>query len=129
MKIKNTKGNILTENIIFIILNLVFITILILFIFSRISGASLLEEKYSKQISLMVDASEPGMTIYLNMEDALKTAKKNNVPVEGIVKIKGNLVTVDLRGKGGYSYSFFNGVKATANFDTEKKDAYFFFIR
>ncbi len=122
------KGNILTENIIFIVLNLAFITILLIFLFSKTESASVLEEKYAKQIALLIDAAEPLMTIHLNMEDALDVAEKENFPAGEIVKITGNLVTVKLREDGGYSYSFFNDVEANANFDTLNKKEYYFVI-
>ena len=61
------RGQILVENIVFIILNLVFLTILILFIFSKSGSEANLEEKYSKQIALIIDSAKPGMTIHLNM--------------------------------------------------------------
>ena len=122
------KGNILTENIIFIVLNLAFIAILLIFLFSKTESASVLEEKYAKQIALLIDAAEPLMTIHLNMEDALDVAEKENFPAGEIVKITGNLVTVKLREDGGYSYSFFNDVEANANFDTLNKKEYYFVI-
>ena len=103
------RGQILVENIIFIILNLVFLTILILFISSKSGGEAVLEEKYSKQIALIIDSAKPGMIIHLNMENAIKKAKNNGFK-ENIVSISGNTVTVKLREKGEYPYSFFNDV-------------------
>ncbi|MDP2628748.1 MAG: hypothetical protein Q8P15_02535 [Nanoarchaeota archaeon] len=125
---KNKRGNILTENIIFIVLNLAFITILLLFLFSRTGDASVLEEKYAKQIALLIDAAEPIMTIHLSMEDAIEIAEKENFPAGEIVKITGNVVTVKLGEDGGYSYSFFNDVDANANFDTLNKKEYYFVV-
>ncbi len=110
INIKNRRGNILTENIIFIILNLVFLSILIAFLVSRMSAAAVLEEMHAKQIALMIDSAEPGMTINLNMENAIKIAKKSGISLSDIVMINDNVVTVKLREKGGYSYSFFNNV-------------------
>ena len=127
-KSKGKKGNILTENIIFIVLNLVFITILLIFLFTKTGSAAVLEERYAKQIALLIDASEPVMTIYLDMEDAIKTAEKEDFPVGEIVKITGNLVNVRLRDGSGYTYSFFNDVEANANFDTLNKKEYYFVI-
>jgi hypothetical protein len=104
------RGNILTENIIFIVLNLVFFTILILFLFSRMGDAAVLEEKYAKQIALIIDSAKPGMEISLNMEDAVE--KANDKEWKGkIVSISDNIVTVKLTDGGGYSYSFFNNVE------------------
>ena len=118
------RGNILTENIIFIVLNLVFITILLLFLFSKTGDASVLEEKYAKQIALMIDAAEPVMTIHLNMEDAIEIAERENFPTNQIVTRTGNIITVKLRENGGYSYSFFNDVNVNANLEDDKKGYY-----
>lgn len=104
----NRKGNILTGNIVFLILNLVFISILIVFVFTKMGGAAVLEEKYSKQIALMIDSARENMVIELEMGDAFKIAEKENIALENVVVIEGNVVTVNLRDKGGYSYSFFN---------------------
>ena len=103
------KGEILTENIIFIVLNLIFLTILILFLFSRMGSAAVLEEKYSKQIALVLDSAKPGMVIHINMEDAIKEAKKElgKDKIEELVVINKNIVTVKLQKGVGYSYSFF----------------------
>ncbi len=125
---KNRKANVLTENIIFIVLNLVFLSILILFLFSRIGSAAVLEEKYAKQIALIVDSAKPGMTIHLNMEDAIEKANKEGRNLQNIVFIQDNIVTVQLRGEGGYSYSFFNDVQVNANLDTTNNEEYFFVI-
>lgn len=104
------EGTILIENIVFIILNLLFITILVLFIFRQGNGAILLEQSYAKNIALIIDSARPVTEIKLNMEDAFKLAEKNGIKREDIVKIDKNLVTVKLSEKGGYQYSFFNDV-------------------
>jgi len=109
-KLVNKKGNILTENIIFIILNLIFLSILIIFLFSKTGTAALLEEKYAKQIALILDSAEPGMIISLNMGDAIKIANKENRDLNNIVSVQDNIVKVQLDEKGEYSYSFFNNI-------------------
>jgi hypothetical protein len=68
------------------------------------------EEMYAKKIALIIDSAKPGMSISLNMKDAVDQAKKEDYLNKKIVMINGNTVTVKLREKGGYSYSFFNDV-------------------
>lgn len=109
------KANILTENIIFIVLNIAFLTVLILFLFSKIGSAAILEEKYAKQIALILDSAKPEMQIKLNMEDAIKE-KEDDIELKNIVSIVGNTVTVKLREDGGYSYSFFNEVNVEGKY-------------
>lgn len=127
MKRKNKNGKILVENIIFIILNLVFLTILMVFIVSKTGSAAVLEEKYAKQIALMIDTAKPGMEIHLNVEDALEKAKNENWE-ESIIQINKNVVRVQLREKGGYEYSFFNEVQVDVFPDTLNEGEYFFRI-
>lgn len=115
------RGQILVENIIFIVLNLIFLTILILFLYSKTGGEAILEEKYSKQIALLIDSAKPGMEIHLNMEDAIEKAEENNWDKNKIVSISGNTVTVKLREKGGNSYLFFNDITVSRPYlDKEK---------
>lgn len=125
---KVKRGNILTENVVSIVFILVFLAVLLLFLYSKTSSTAILEEKYSKQIALMIDASEPVMTMNLTMQDAVKEAQKNNYPVDKIVTIIGNIVTVRLKDDKGYSYSFFNDVNANANFNSISKTGYYFVI-
>lgn len=111
------RGNILTENIIFIILNLVFLTILIVFLFLKVGGAADYEEKYAKQIALLIDSAEPVTEIEIKMQKALEEARNNGFSEEelkSIINIQGNIVNVKLREKGGYEYSFFNNVNANS---------------
>ena len=100
------------ESIIFIVLNLVFITILVLFLLKQGSGAVVLEESYSKQIALLIDAGKPGMIIKLDLEDGFDLARKNNLPLEEVLNCNGTAVRVKLGHDGGSDYSFFNDVNA-----------------
>jgi len=127
------KGNILTQNLIFIILNLVFLSILVVFLVSKTGGAAVLEERYAKQIALMLDSAEPGMIISLNMKDAIKIAKKEKRDLNNeVLFIQDNIVKVQLREKGGYSYSFFNDLDYGTDFsfylNKSSGKEYIFFI-
>ncbi len=119
------RGQILAETTIFISLNLIFLTILILFVVSRTGTDASVEEKYAKQIALMIDAAEPVMVIQLNMKDVIEKGKENGW--NDIVLIKGNNVTVKMREKGGFTYSFFNDVVVTTN-KTLDGEKYFFTV-
>jgi len=106
------KGEILVENIIFIVLNLVFLTILVLFLINQGNGAIFMEKFYSKQISLLIDSSSPGAIMQLNLEKPKKVAEKNGIAFDKMVVIDldKRLVTVSLKDKSSYSYSYFNDV-------------------
>ena len=111
----NKRGaTILTESVIFILLNLLFFSILILFLYNKATGAALLEESYAKQIALLIDSAKPNMVIFLNMENAFIEAEKEKIDFKEIVYISegSNRIVVKL-GDGnrkGYVYSFFNNV-------------------
>ena len=128
MRMINKKGNVLTQNLIFIILNLVFLSILIIFLFSKMGSAAILEEKYAKQIALILDSAEPGMIISLNMEDAIKIAEKENQDLNDIISVQDNIVTVQLREKGYYSYSFFNDIDFSIYLNTSSVKEYIIFV-
>jgi hypothetical protein len=120
------KGQIIAENLVFIILNLIFLTILITFVILRTGTDASVEEKYAKQIALMIDAAEPNMTIFLNMENAIDKGKKNGI--NEIISVNENKVTVKVRDTGGYSYHFFNDVAVGAHKNFQNENEYFFFV-
>ena len=124
---RGRRGTIIVENIIFIVLNVLFILTLTLFLSSKTGNSAVLEEVYAKQIALIIDSAKPGMVISLNMHDAVERAKKDwgENKIDSIVYISGNLVTVKLRERGGYSYSFFNDVEATTYFDNDAQEYIF----
>ena len=126
----SNKGNILTENIIFIVLNLIFFAILIIFLFSKTGSGAVLEEKYAKQIALIIDSAEPEMIINLNMEDAIKIAQKENRNLNNVVSIQDNVVKVQLGEKEGYGYSFFSNIDVSVypNTASEPVKEYVIFI-
>ena len=108
--IKRKRGTFLAENIIFIVLNLAFLIILMLFLFKQGSGAILLEQSYAKQIALLINSAPAGTEIQINMQEGFELADKNKVNRADVVNIYGNIVKVKLSEKGGYEYSFFNDV-------------------
>ncbi len=131
---KKKGSTLLTENVIFIILNVVFIAILVVFLVSKINNVSTMQEKYAKEIALSLDSAMPGMIITMNMSDAMDAAKKNlgEKNLNETVNIQGNMVTVKLQDGKGYSYSFFNDLnmsKPVSNYYFDKKNnAWVFFV-
>ena len=81
------RGEILAENLIFIILNLVFVVIIVLFLLKQGSGATILENTYSKQIALVLDSAKPNTLIKLNLEDLKEVSDKNKLDFKEVLKI------------------------------------------
>ena len=120
------RGTILLENIIFMVLNIIFITILILFIVSKTGSAAILEEKYAKQIALVLDSANPTSEIKLDLSKAIKRSDKEHFPKKQVVTIRNNLVTVRLKEGAGYSYSFFKTLNL--NYSMTQNDELAIFI-
>ncbi len=122
--IRDKKGDVLVGEVIFLVLNLVFLSILIIFVISKTNDSALLEEKYAKQIALIIDSAKPGMIIHINMEDAIKKAQGEKQDIADIVRKNDNVITIKLKEKGDYSYSFFNDVGVNVYLDTENNKEY-----
>jgi hypothetical protein len=115
-KPKGKKGELLIENIVFMILNLAFLSILVLFLMKQGGSGALYEEAYSKQIALLLDSAKPGMVMTLNFEKGMELAKDKGVLFNNTVIIDNdaNKVYVKLSDSGGKEYHFFNEVQAYA---------------
>lgn len=114
----------LAGNVLFIILNVIFLSIIIIFLVKQSSGAAVLEEIHSKQIALLIDSAKPNMILKIDMSKAEKTAESNNFDFANAVKITENNVYVKLRSDGGYNYGFFNDVSVSVYPDTDNKNEY-----
>lgn len=114
----NKKADILHEQIIFIILNVVFFSVLILFIYLQSSPVHLAEEETAKQIALLIDSSKPGSEIEVNLADFFEKAEGNGISKEKSVEINNNENLVIVRGDKDsfYEYSYFNDVNIEYNF-------------
>jgi hypothetical protein len=110
------RGEILVENIIFIVLNVLFLTILIIFLINQGNGVSTLEDAYSKEVALLIDSARPGMIMTVNMQSAMSVADKNNIPFDKVVSIKGQYVTVTLDANQSKSYQFFNDINVSGHY-------------
>ncbi len=112
---KNKKAdNILVENIIFLVLNVLFFAILIIFLARQGQGVVLNEEIFAKKIALIIDNAKPDSDIIIDFSKAVEIAQKKNFDISKIVTITDNIIKVQLSEKSGYSYSFFNSVEANA---------------
>jgi len=107
--LKGKRGNILVSDVIFLVLALVFISILLGFIVRERSNVKTLEEQSAKELALMIDAMPVGMQATIPLQVLL--AKKDVNYVGDVVVIDGaqHFVRVQLSEKSGFSYGYFNG--------------------
>jgi len=93
--------------VIFIVLNLLFISLLFVGITKFTSGAAAYEEAYAKKIALLIDSARPGMTIELNFKKPLEVCRSNHCGEGGALVIRDGEVIVTLGSSKGYAFKFF----------------------
>ena len=99
-----------------LVLNLVFITILSIFVNQAGTGRIVNEQAYAKQVALMISEAKPRMTFLVDMSEALKIADANKMARENVVIIDETkrTVNVKLASSGGYSYGYITSGKVSA---------------
>lgn len=119
---KNKRGDtFVLETTFFIILNVTFFVVMLVFVNRAASGTVIYEQTYAKQIALLLDNAKPGTTVFLNIDKGVEIAKENKIALEKIVEIneKENRVKVALAGKGGYSFQYFSDVSVEIKFSED----------
>ncbi len=111
----NKKGLIQNE-IIFIILNLVFFAVMLIFIFSNANGKPVYEQAYAKQIAFLIDEAKPLSTISVDFSEMIEKYEINPENKEDIVSLDENKVIIKFGDKGGKSFMFFTDAKISNEF-------------
>jgi hypothetical protein len=115
----NKQGSeLLQENVIFIILNVTFFSVMLLFIYLQSSSVHILEQETAKRIALMIDVAKPGTTIELNLKKLMDKAEKDKVNRNAVIKIDNDNNLIIVRGSKNsyYEYSYFNDIDVTYTF-------------
>ncbi|MEK6935378.1 MAG: hypothetical protein AABW67_01185 [Nanoarchaeota archaeon] len=117
---KNKKANITLETIIFILLNLVFFVVMLVFAYSSGDKEFVYEQTLAKEVALIIDNAKPNTIISLDIDKYADLAEKNKQHMEKIIQLnkKENSVEVNLKQKGGYSYQYFSDYEVSLK--TEK---------
>jgi hypothetical protein len=76
---RSKKGGALYDNVIYIVLLVLFLAIVFPFVQAQRQGASHWEEFYCQEISKIINFAEPGDLITLDVHDATVIAQKNGV--------------------------------------------------
>ena len=116
------KRGILFGTVIFIILNIVFFVVMLLFIYSSGNRDFVYEQTYAKQIALLIDNSKPEMSLLLDISELVEIANENRKDVNEIIKLdkEENRIFVSLKGERGYNYKYFT--KADVDLKIEKNN-------
>lgn len=98
--------------VMFISLNIIFFSMMFMFISNSKDSALAYEQIYSKQVALLLDSAYPGMVFDLNFDQGFKIAEKNGKSSQLLViDEKNNEVNIYLRSSGGYSESYISEYK------------------
>jgi hypothetical protein len=120
---KATIGEIVQDNLIYLILLVIFFAGMMMFVYSKTNGASVWEDYYAKDIVKIIDLSNPGDMVMLDVQKATGIAQKNKVDsFEEIFQfdnIKGELCVKLSRGRAS-CYSYMNDVNVIFADDTNK---------
>lgn len=94
---KRGESNMLGWNLALIIIMLFVFIGLDFFVYNSIGNSAVLEDRYAKKISLMIDQSKPGTTAYVDLSEGTKMSMDYGIFPE--IYIKDNEVFVKLTNK------------------------------
>jgi len=112
--LKNKKAEeLVTEQVIFIILNILFFVCVIFFIYRVSSGTSVTEEFYAKKIALIIDSMQYGTEVRFDVSELYSKASSNEYNGELITfDLNKKIVKVKLSKNSGYEFYYFSPLKS-----------------
>ena len=109
---KKATEEVLKMNTIFFIILVIFVAGMFLFLYEKKDGASLVEEYYTKKLSVIANLAQPGDEISIDIHDVTKIAKSNDVSFSSIFLFNNNQSEICIkisRGRGT-CYGYYNNV-------------------
>lgn len=101
------------DNVIYIILLILFFIGMLFFVYSKSNGANIYEDYYAKEIAKMIDMAKPGDDFAIDIKQVSLVAQKNKMgnyeEIFSFNNIK-NEVCVKLTSAKGRCFSYFNNV-------------------
>jgi len=113
---KKGSSNVLGPVVIFVILNLMFFSMLLYFVIKQSTGAVVYEELYAKKIALLVDNARCNTDIVMNVSELSGVLEKNNYELANVFGFNSakSEVVVRVASKGGYAYRHFSNCKLSS---------------
>lgn len=119
----NRKAELLMENVVFILITIMFFGMMFLFINIKSNSAYLIEEVNAKKIALLIDAAESDTKIIVDVDEVF--AKNKLVGVNPlVVDSENNVVRIKMSEKTGYSYGFYNKKAVNSEFTEQEGRKY-----
>jgi hypothetical protein len=112
--LKKNKRGVVIGTVIFILLNLIFFSLALLFVRDRTGGDEVKEKVLAKEIALFINSAEPRTLVLFDIQEFKDIAKANNINDENMIKLDNGRVIVALKG-AGFSYPYFSGYKISGN--------------
>ncbi len=115
---KRGESDISMGTVIFLILNLLFFSIILIFIMTSSNNITFYEDVYSKQVALLIDSSRPGTRIILSNSDFLdifsRDIEKENIKRDNFFSVSQENKRVTFKFKesafSGFAYYFFSDI-------------------
>jgi hypothetical protein len=107
------RNDLLQDNMIYLILGLLFFVVMLGFISNQMNGASKFEDSYAKEIAKVINLAQPGDEITLDVQKATEIAGKNNMEISKKIFTfdnANNRICVKLSASRRKCYSYFNNV-------------------
>jgi hypothetical protein len=108
----DVSDNILTENVIYIVLFIVFFIGMFYYVVSFQDGATIWEDFYAKEIARIIDGAEPGTEVFLDVSRGAQIAQRKGQLFSNMIIIDNveNKIKVSLRPNRGRTYRYYNKV-------------------
>jgi len=110
----------LISSIIFIVLNILFFTMLLFFVYDSSQGVVVYEQTYAKQIALLIDRAHAPSTIHLDFSEGLNLLEKDKLTAQAkddLVRFGNHKVIVTLGDGEGYSFEYFSSYRVQTHFE------------
>jgi len=121
---KKGSVDLLSAVVIFLILNVLFFSVMFAFVYISGSKARIYEQAYSKQIALVIDEARPGTIVTVDLSKVYEVARKEKRFDKMIIlDAENNIIEVRLQNAGeGYKTKYFSStnVKVLENRYEEK---------
>lgn len=116
MKLEKDKRGMLRENIVFLILQLLFFSFVLIGVLLIGSGTAVYENIYARQIALAIDEAKPDMNLDIDISKLYEVAEKNKFNGK-IVEIDeaNHQVIVHLTIEQGHKFSYFSDYKVDSS--------------
>ena len=122
MKNKRGASDMLYGTVLFLVANILFFVIVGVGIAKVGTPEIVKEEAFAKQIALLIDGSNSGTKIEIDVSDLLAAAKENKIDPIIILNCNRNEVFVKVTDASGYSFKYFTeSEKCDFSLDKEKR--------